>query len=266
MAAIIAMRAAAYRRIAQGTGAAERTQVGVTRGASVAGDESAPDRPVVIAWRASTRGTRPLRRDELADVELWDLAVDGDHEAFGALFERHARSVYNHCFRRTASWADAEDLTSAVFVEAWRRRRDVDLIDESARPWLLGVANNVLRNHRRSLRRYRAAVERLPSPGPQADPADDVAGRLADERQMNRVLGLVERLPRRDQEVLTLCAWSELTYQEAATVLDVPVGTVRSRLARARARLAELVGNPPSRTDTDGMKLNRASRKVEEEQ
>jgi RNA polymerase sigma factor (sigma-70 family) len=152
-----------------------------------------------------------------------------------------------------------------VFVEAWRRRRDVRPIDESARPWLLGVANNLLRNHRRSLRRYRAALARLPSPVPQPDPADDVAGRLADERQMSRVLALVERLPRRDQEVLALCAWSELTYHEAATVLDIPVGTVRSRLARARARLAELDGNPWSRTDTDGMKLDRASRKVEEE-
>jgi RNA polymerase sigma-70 factor (ECF subfamily) len=153
-----------------------------------------------------------------------------------------------------------------VFVEAWRRRRDVRPIGESARPWLLGVANNLLRNHRRSLRRYRAALARLPSPGPEPDPADDVAGRLADERQMSRVLALVERLPRRDQEVLALCAWSELTYQEAATVLDIPVGTVRSRLARARARLAELDGNLRSRTDTDGVKLNRAPRKVEEEQ
>jgi RNA polymerase sigma factor (sigma-70 family) len=237
----------------------------VSRGASVAGDESALSRPVVIEWREATRGTRPVTPDELSDIELWDLAVDGDHEGFGVLFDRHARSVYNHCFRRTASWADAEELTSAVFVAAWRRRRDVRPIGESARPWLLGVANNLLRNHRRSLRRYRAALARLPSPGPQPDPADDVAGRLADERQMSRVLALVKRLPRRDQEVLALCAWSELTYQEAATVLDIPVGTVRSRLARARARLAELDGNPRSPTNTDGVKLNRAPRKVEEE-
>ncbi|MGH9210661.1 MAG: RNA polymerase sigma factor [Acidimicrobiales bacterium] len=207
-----------------------------------------------------------MTSDGLSDVELWDRAVDGDPKAFGRLFERHACSVYNHCFRRTASWADAEDLMSAVFVEAWRRRREVRPIDESARPWLLGVANNLLRNHRRSLGRYRAALTRLPSPGPQPDLADDVAGRQADEQQMRRVLALVERLPRRDQEVLALCAWSELTYREAATVLDIPVGTVRSRLARARARLAELVGNPRSRTDTDGVKLNRASRKVEEDQ
>jgi RNA polymerase sigma factor (sigma-70 family) len=219
----------------------------------------------VIEWGASRRGARPLRPDELSDAELWDLAVDGDRDGFGVLFERHARSVYNHCFRRTASWADAEELTSAVFVEAWRRRRDVRPTGESARPWLLGVANNLLRNHHRSLRRHRAALARLPGPGAQPDPADDVAGRLADERQMRRVLALVDRMPRRDQEVLALCAWSELTYHEAATVLGIPVGTVRSRLARARARLAEIEGNSRSDADTDGVKLNRASRKVEEE-
>jgi RNA polymerase sigma-70 factor (ECF subfamily) len=230
------------------------------------GDESAPIDPVVIEWRESERGTRLVTPHELSDIELWDLAVDGDHEAFGVLFERHARSVYNHCFRRTANWADAEELMSAVFVEAWRRRREVRPIDESARPWLLGVANNLLRNHRRSLARYRAALTRLPSPGLQPDLADDVAGRLADEQQMRRVLVLVEQLPRRDQEVLALCAWSELTYHEAATVLGIPIGTVRSRLARARARLAELAGNPKPPKDTDGMKLNRASRKVEEGQ
>jgi RNA polymerase sigma-70 factor (ECF subfamily) len=182
------------------------------------------------------------------------------------LFSRHARSVYNHCFRRTASWSDAEELTSAVFVEAWRRRRDVRPIGDSAVPWLLGIANNLLRNHRRSHRRYRAALGRLPSPAPDPDPADDVAGRLADERQMRRVLALVEQLPPRDQEVLALCAWSELTYAEAAAVLGVAVGTVRSRLARARARLMELDGNPRHPVDTDGVKLSRASRKVEEEQ
>lgn len=236
------------------------------RRASVAGGELEPLDRVGAGRRGSARGARPVRSEEPTDAELWELAVAGGPEAFGVLCERHARSVYNHCFRRTARWADAEDLTSAVFVEAWRRRRDVRLIGESARPWLLGVANNLLRNHRRSLGRYRASLARLPRPGPEPDPADDVAGRLADEQHMDRVLALVERLPRRDQEVLALCAWSELTYQEAATALDIPVGTVRSRLARARSRLAQLEGNPRPPTDTDGVKLNRTSRRAEEEQ
>jgi RNA polymerase sigma-70 factor (ECF subfamily) len=207
--------------------------------------------------------------DNRSDRELWDCAVAGDPDSFGALFERHARSVYNHCFRRTASWADAEELMSTVFLEAWRRRHEVRPLADSARPWLLGVANNLLRNHRRSHRRQGAALARLGADGScEPDPADDVAGRLADELQMGRVLALVEHLPARDQEVLALCAWAELTYQEAAAVLDVPVGTVRSRLARARGRLAELEsteGNPRSVEDTDGVRLARASRNAEEE-
>lgn len=206
-----------------------------------------------------------MTADEPSDSELWDRAVAGERDCFGVLFDRHARRVYNHCFRRTASWADAEELTSAVFVEAWRRRREVRPVDDSALPWLLGVANNLVRNHRRSLGRHRAALVRLPPPGAQPDPADDVAGRLADEAQMRRVLAQVERLAPRDQEVLSLCAWSGLSYQEAAEVLGIPVGTVRSRLARARARLVEMDGNSDAASDTDGVKLDRASRTVEEE-
>lgn len=202
-----------------------------------------------------------MRSGERSDSELWARSAADDPEGFGVLFERHARSVYNHCFRRTASWSDAEELMSAVFVDAWRKRRDVELIGDTALPWLLGVANNLLRNHRRSLGRRRAGLARLPNPGVEPDPADEVAGRLADEQKMRRVLAFVEQLPRRDQEVLALCAWSELSYQDAATVLGVPMGTIRSRLARARARLAQLEANSQIGTDTDGMTLDRASGK-----
>lgn len=241
-------------------------EASVAGAVAASGDGLAPGRRVVVGWRRSARGTRSVTPDDITDRELWDRSVGGDTESFGTLFERHARTVYNHCFRRTASWADAEELVSTVFVEAWRRRGEVQPIGESMRPWLLGVANNVLRNHRRSQGRYRAALARLPRPGAQPDPADDVAGRLADEQQMRRVLALVEQLPRRDQEVLSLCAWAQLSYKEAAVVLDVAVGTVRSRLARARARLADLEGNLPAAVDTEGVEPHRAPRKVEEEE
>jgi RNA polymerase sigma-70 factor, ECF subfamily len=155
---------------------------------------------------------------------------------FGTLFERHGRAIYNYCFRRTADWAAAEDLTSIVFLEAWRKRKDVRLQDDSLLPWLFGVATNVVRNRNRSVRRYRAALERFPR-GVEADFADDVAERLDDQRQMRAVLEAVRLLPVREQDVLALCVWSELSYEEAAVALGAPVGTVRSRLARARSRL-----------------------------
>ena len=186
----------------------------------------------------------------VTDAELWRLAANGDASAFGVLFERHAKTVYNYCFRRTADWAAAEDLTSVVFLEAWRRRSDVRLDGASALPWLLGVATNVVRNRWRSQRRHRAALERLPAERP-ADFGDDAVARLDDERRMREALRLLARLPRREQDVLALCAWQGLSYEEAALALELPVGTVRSRLSRARARLRELAGADGHERDSE---------------
>lgn len=174
----------------------------------------------------------------MTDSQLWRDAVAGDAQAFGVLFERHARAVYVFCFRRTADWSLAEDLTSVVFLEAWRRRAQVRLVRESALPWLLGVATNVVLNARRSLRRHRAALERLPREQ-EPDFADDVAERLDDERHMRSLLHALAALPRRERDVLALCRFAGLSYEEAAVALGIPVGTVRSRLSRARARLRE---------------------------
>lgn len=175
---------------------------------------------------------------KLSDQEIWTLAGRGDEAAFGELFERHARAVYNFCFRGTADWAVAEDLTSVVFLQAWRHR-GTPLERESVLPWLLGVAVNVLRDHHRSLRRFRGALERVPPPVDAPDFADDVAGRIDDERAMRKLLAIAAQLHPRDKDVLQ-CAWSGLSYEEIGTTLDVPVGTVRSRLSRAKARFREL--------------------------
>jgi RNA polymerase sigma factor (sigma-70 family) len=173
------------------------------------------------------------------DAEVWAAAVAGDERAFGVLFDRHGRTVYNYCFRRTADWSAAEDLTSVVFLETWRRRSTVRMEGGSLLPWLYGVATNVLRNHQRSLRRHREALARLPEPVPPMQDAELVAARVDDERRMRTILDRVKVLPRRDQEILALCVWEGLEYTEAAATLGIPVGTVRSRLNRAREKLRE---------------------------
>jgi len=173
------------------------------------------------------------------DSILWSRSRSGDRAAFGILFERHANAIYNYCFRRVGDWSTAEDLLSVVFLEAWRRRTK-DLPPEKVLPWLYGIATNVVRNQRRSQRRYAAVLKRVPAARPERDFAERADTRLDDERQMQHVLALVRRLPKQEQDVFALCGWSELSYEDAAIALDVPVGTVRSRLSRARARLREL--------------------------
>jgi RNA polymerase sigma-70 factor (ECF subfamily) len=187
---------------------------------------------------------------EVDDSVLWSRARSGDSDAFGMLFERHGRTIYNYCFRRVGSWAVAEDLVSIVFLEAWRRV-DKPLPKGKEVPWLLGIATNVVRNRRRSERRYAAALRRVQEPSAEPSFADDSDERIDDEEQMGRALSLLGRLPRREQEVFVLCAWSGLSYEDAAVALRMPVGTVRSRLSRARARLRELdpgIGHDEERT------------------
>jgi len=176
----------------------------------------------------------------LSDGELWSRAArEHDGAAFGQLFERHANAIYAHCFRRTGSWSAAEDLTSVVFLEAWRKRRDIRLAGESVLPWLLAVANNASRNSVRSIRRYQRLLARLPAPEVVPDLADDAARRADEEHAMRLILGELRSLTEPEREVLALCDWAGLSYAEAAAALGVPIGTVRSRLARARLRLRE---------------------------
>jgi RNA polymerase sigma factor (sigma-70 family) len=176
---------------------------------------------------------------EPEDSTLWSHARAGDADAFGLIFERHARTIYNYCFRRIGDWAAAEDLVSLVFLEAWRRR-DMRIPPGKELPWLLGIATNVVRNRRRSERRHAAALRRVPKPRAEPEFASESDERIDDERLMRRTLELLARLPRRELDVFALCAWFELSYEDAALALDIPVGTVRSRLSRARARLREL--------------------------
>ena len=179
----------------------------------------------------------------MSDRELWARAVDGDREAFGRIFDRHAKTVYNYLFRRTADWSEAEDLTSTVFLHAWRRRSDTVLDRDSALPWLLGIAAGLLSNTRRRLRRAEALLHRLVSHDePVGDHADGVAGLVDDQRRMSEIHRALARLPRHEREVIELCVWSGLDQQAAATALGIAVGTVKSRLHRARRRLGADLG------------------------
>lgn len=187
---------------------------------------------------------------QAGDALLWQRITSGDHEAFGELFDRYAGAVYTHLFRRLGDWSEAEDLTSAVFLQAWRRRSDVVFERDSALPWLFGVANGLLRNAVRSRQRHAALLTRVrdsggAAPGPagmQADHADTVADRVDSERQLAQLRAALARLPFREREVIELCVWAGLDQAAAAVALGVRQGTVKSRLHRARRSLARELG------------------------
>ncbi|WP_200904443.1 RNA polymerase sigma factor [Streptomyces yangpuensis] len=167
----------------------------------------------------------------------------GDPDAYAELFDSYSRTLYNHAFRMTGDWAVAEDVMSAAFMEAWRLRGTVDPEGGSLRPWLLGITTNLARNHCRSNRRFRAAAAAAAAAAGAVavpDHADEVAGRLDDRQQIAATLARLSALRGPEREVLLLCLCEGLEYAEAARVLGIPVGTVRSRLSRARTKLRKL--------------------------
>ena len=165
----------------------------------------------------------------------------GDPDAFGLLWDEYARAVYNLGFRLTANWSAAEEVVSLTFLEAWRLRDRIELTGESLRPWLLGIAVNVSRNLDRASRRHETALGRLPLPPPVPDFADELVGRMDDAAELREVAEALDGLRRGERDVIALCVWSGLDYSAAAAALGVPVGTVRSRLSRARRKLRKVV-------------------------
>jgi RNA polymerase sigma-70 factor (ECF subfamily) len=174
-----------------------------------------------------------------SDGVLWAQARGGDAEAFGTIYARHARAVHEYCLWRTADPQAAEDAAATVFLEAWRRRERLSLQTTSATALLFGIANNVVRGHWRTTRRHGEALIRLRAAVPRdgAGPESAVIARIDAFRHVSEAAEAISSLPRREREVLALIADRELSYEEAATELGVPIGTVRSRLARARNRL-----------------------------
>jgi RNA polymerase sigma-70 factor (ECF subfamily) len=192
-------------------------------------------------------GHQPHVTDEFqtSDDALWEASSQGDERAFAEIYERYARPIYNYLFRRLADWSEAEDLTAVVFLEAFRRRTEAVVDEGKVLPWLYGIATNVLRNRRRAQFRHRRLLARLESRPRHTEP--DAAERAVAAEQMRSVLQRIAALPPLQQDIVALCVWSDLSYAEAAVALGVPVGTIRSRLARARAALTELDGAPRHR-------------------
>jgi RNA polymerase sigma factor (sigma-70 family) len=171
---------------------------------------------------------------------------------FGAIFERHFVPIHRYLNRRVGLDL-AEDLASETFVVAFRRRAGYDWGREDARPWLFGIATNLMRRYRRTERRKLAAYARIGvDPLVASDPDLDAAEDRAQSQAAGPVLAqALAALRPGDRDVLLLHAWADLSYQEIAGALGVPVGTVRSRLARARRVVREQLAVSGQGADAD---------------
>jgi len=180
------------------------------------------------------------------DAELIAASLD-DPERFGPLFDRHASVLYRYLIRRVGV-DEAEGLLGDVFRIAFEKRSGYDPDRPDARPWLYGIATNLVAHRRRSEARRLDAVARLLGTVPTIDgaasgsdpTAERAAGRVDAEAGWPHIADAVAALPAGERDALLLYAWEDLSYAEIAEALAVPVGTVRSRLNRARAHLREL--------------------------
>jgi RNA polymerase sigma factor (sigma-70 family) len=161
-------------------------------------------------------------------------------ERFGTLFDRHATAMYRYFVRRVGADA-ADSLLGELFRVAFERRGTYDCGQPNARPWLYGIATRLLAHHHRSeARRLRATARLVATRDQESDPTENLLDAVDARALWPVVAEALASLPEGERDVLILYAWEDLSYQDIATALGVPVGTVRSRLNRARRRLREL--------------------------
>jgi RNA polymerase sigma factor (sigma-70 family) len=168
-----------------------------------------------------------------------------DPEQFAVLFQRHAPRLYRYVARRIGPEV-AEDVVAETFLHAFRQRAGYRGDCPDATPWLYGIATRLVGRHRRAeIRQYRA-LARTGVDQVAESFTDAVDARVSAAGQYRQVAGELAALPAAYRDALLLVAWGELSYEEAALTLGVPVGTVRSRLSRARARLRKQLDREPA--------------------
>ncbi|MEV0129259.1 RNA polymerase sigma factor [Dactylosporangium sp. NPDC050688] len=162
-------------------------------------------------------------------------------ERFTVVFDRHYRQIYAYAARRLGPDL-AEDVASETFLIAFDRRGSYNSARAEVRPWLYGIASNLIARHARAeTRRYKALARAFGAPD-EDDHAEEVAVRLDAMAVRGRLAEALRRLPEPVRAVLLLVAWAGLNQQEAAAALDIPPGTARSRLHRARQEMRQALG------------------------
>lgn len=170
------------------------------------------------------------------DRELWQASLSGDGAAFAQLWDRHRDRAFRSALRVVDTAHDAEDVVAGAFLELWRRRSSIRLVDGSILPWLLVAVFNIGRNVRRGLNRHRVFLASLPSAEHSSDHSDGVLDRVNELRDERSMVAVLRRLPPSDQKILLLVAIEGLSLQEAGAALGIRADAAKTRLARARRR------------------------------
>lgn len=196
--------------------------------------------PLRASRADATVPTHPSLPDgQLSDADLIASSVTAP-EQFGEIYERYVSEIHRYLARRVGT-ARADDLAAETFLVAFGSRRRYDRAAERALPWLFGIATNLLRRHSRVERAHYRTLARTgvdpTATGTVTDHADAVAAAVTARATVRDLGGVLAQLSVRERDVLLLVVWGELSYHETAAALGIPIGTVRSRLNRARRRL-----------------------------
>lgn len=181
---------------------------------------------------------------QLDDAELWSRSLKGDGDAFGLLFDRHRARIFRHAYRLIPVRHDAEDVVATAFLELWRRREKVRLVDGSILPWLLVTTTNVARNNRRTAFRYRKLLNSLPRTDDVRDPLDEVLSRHPLDAVDHELAAAVRGLSAIDRQLVLLVVLEGYTISTAATVLGLTPSAAKTRMFRVRGRLKAVMGRP----------------------
>jgi RNA polymerase sigma factor (sigma-70 family) len=176
-------------------------------------------------------------------VEVETAPMERNNPAwFTALYDRHIQDIHGYVAGRLGREA-ADDLAAEVFLIAFRKRASFDPGRGAIKPWLYGIATKVISRHRRSEGRRLKALSRVPAERAADGHEDKVAARVAAERVGPELARAISGLSQADRDVLFLTALAGLSYQEVAQALDIPSGTVGSRLNRAKSELRRVLGD-----------------------
>lgn len=156
--------------------------------------------------------------------------------AFGELFHQHASRLHRYVARR-AGEAVADDVTSETFLIAFERRGQFDLAHDNASPWLFGIATNLIHRHRIAEARTLRSTERFVAERTTHSNPNRLDEQVEAHLELKRVAKALRKLSTADRDCLLLFAWENLSYEQIAEAMAIPVGTVRSRLNRARRAL-----------------------------